>query len=295
MRKHTATQARPVDLIEATETVAEKSRREFLRKGDSLVISANGIPDHLVGRFPNPGNPNSIAPQGIEFSVSANPKMTGGISPLRRGPFGFALNGVFLDPGAAEFWLGDPERGWQYEALGGAIPLGLDENHAHVQPTGTYHYHGIPTLLMKRLGASDDTHSPQVGWAADGFPIYCRVGYRDSKNPKSGVVVLKSSWRLKSGNRPAGPDGPGGPHDGAFVQDYEFVAGSGDLDECNGRFSVTPEFPEGTYVYFLTDQWPVIPRAFRGTPVNLRGEGPGGPPQGPGGGPGGRPAGRPPR
>ncbi|MBU6180830.1 MAG: YHYH protein, partial [Verrucomicrobia bacterium] len=110
-------------------------------------------------------------------------------------------------------------------------------------------------------------------------------------------------------NRPGG-DEPGGRHDGAFVQDYECVAGSGDLDECNGRFCLTPEFPEGTYAYFLTDEWPVIPRAFRGSPVSLRAEGPpggfggpGGPegrgPRGPGGpgGPGGPPPreGRPPR
>jgi len=241
--------------------------------------------------------------------VPAHPEEAPQVTPLALSPFGFAVNGVFFDPGAAEFWQGDRESGWQYEALGGAVPLGLDENHAHVQPTGTYHYHGLPALLLKRLGASDSKHSPQVGWAADGFPIYARTGYSDPKNPASAVKVLKSSWRLKAGNRPGG-DEPGGRHDGAFVQDYEYVAGSGDLDECNGRFCLTPEFPEGTYAYFLTDEWPVIPRAFRGSPVSLRAEGPpggfggpGGPegrgPRGPGGpgGPGGPPPreGRPPR
>ena len=54
------------------------------------------------------------------------------------------------------------------------------------------------------------------------------------------------------------------------IQDYEFAEGTGDLDECNGRFCITPEFLEGTYAYFLTEAWPVIPRAFRGTPVLLK-------------------------
>ena len=109
------------------------------------------------------------------------------------------------------------------------------------------------------------------------------------------------------GDRPAQPEAPGGKFDGAFVQDYEYIADLGDLDECNGRFCVTPEFPDGTYAYFMTKAWPVVPRAFRGTSVQLKemgppGGGPGGPrpggPGGPGGprpgGPGGPPPGGPP-
>ena len=50
------------------------------------------------------------------------------------------------------------------------------------------------------------------------------------------------------------------------MQDYEYSAGLGNLDECNGRSGVTPEFPNGTYHYVLTDTFPYIPRCFRGTP-----------------------------
>lgn len=67
-------------------------------------------------------------------------------------------------------------------------------------------------------------------------------------------------------NRPKDDDGPGGKYDGTFVQDYEYVKGSGDLDECNGRTGVTPEFTNGTYYYVVTDAYPFIPRLFRGTP-----------------------------
>jgi len=52
------------------------------------------------------------------------------------------------------------------------------------------------------------------------------------------------------------------------------VKGSGDLDICNGRFTITKDFPNGTYAYFLTEDWPVIPRYFKAEPLKLRGGGP---------------------
>jgi hypothetical protein len=39
---------------------------------------------------------------------------------------------------------------------------------------------------------------------------------------------------------------------GSFVEDYIYLNGAGDLDQYNGRFCVTPEFPKGTYAYFVT-------------------------------------------
>ena len=101
-------------------------------------------------------------------------------------------------------------------------------------------------------------------------PSMLQADFRTLKDADSEVKILKSSYRVKSGNRPGGARGdrnnPGGKYDGTFIGDYEFVEGHGDLDECNGRFTITPEFPKGTYAYFLTEDWPVIPRLFRGTP-----------------------------
>jgi hypothetical protein len=74
---------------------------------------------------------------------------------------------------------------------------------------------------------------------------------------------MKSSWQLKKGARDGGP---GGDFDGRFTADYEFVSGSGDLDECNGRFGGTPEFPRGTYYYCITEEFPQLARSWRGTP-----------------------------
>ena len=230
--------------------------------GDQRVITSNGIPNHKTGRFPNRGNPNRISPQSHEYRVPAKPKVADRVTPMR-GEFGVAVNGVPFDPGAAEFY--DGEAGWQYEPLSAAIDLGIDVSHAHVQPTGKYHYHGLPTGLLDSVQIDSSRHSPLVGWAADGFPIYAVYGYSDPKDANSQVKNLTSSYQLKKGKRPGG-EAPGGTYDGTFVADYEYVAGLGDLDECNGRQTVTPEFPEGTYAYYMTEQWPVVPRMYRGTP-----------------------------
>jgi hypothetical protein len=55
---------------------------------------------------------------------------------------------------------------------------------------------------------------------------------------------------------------------GCFLEDYSYVQGSGDLDDRNGRFCVTPEYPNGTYAYFVTIDAqlnPVFPYTFYGT------------------------------
>ena len=242
--------------------------------GDKRVITSNGIPDHPTGQFPGPRNPNTISEQNQSFQVPAAPEIAPQTTPLGMHPFGVAVNGVVLDPGAAEWWNRDRFSGWQYEPLSGVIDLGTDQSNAHVQPTGAYHYHGIPNELIQNLTGG----RPQmvlIGWAADGFPIYGEWGYSDPTDPESGLTLLASSYAVKQGTRPSGP---GGTYDGSFVEDYEYVAGLGNLDEANGTFGPTPEFPEGIYHYHVTDSFPFIPRMFKGTPDSsfFRG-GPGGP------------------
>lgn len=250
-------------------------------EGEERVIRSNGLPDHATGRFPNSGNPHTIQPQSYVFRVAANPRQTGRVIELDRQPFGVALNGIPFDPGTAEYWNNDRTSEWRYEALSGKIRLGLDDNNAHVQPNGAYHYHGLPTALMSRLGGVG--RPVLLGYAADGFPIYGPYGYRDAANPASGIAELRSSYRLRTGQRPGGP---GGTYDGAFTADYAYVRGAGDLDECNGRTGVTPEYPSGTYYYVVTSAYPFISRCFKGIPnhsfARNRGNGP---PQGRGTGP----------
>ena len=225
-------------------------------------ITGNGIPDHEVGEFPNRHCPNTISAQNYAFGIPANPKIADKPTPSGMSAFGVAVNGVVFDPAAAEWWQGDRNSGWQYEPLGGGINLGTDQNNAHVQPNGAYHYHGMPNELVKQL-TGDKPAMVLLGWASDGFPIYGPWGYADPKDVKSELRKVKSSYRIKNTPRNGGP---GGTADGTFVADYEYQVGLGDLDECNGRVGVTPEFPGGIYHYHITDAFPFIPRLSRGTP-----------------------------
>lgn len=170
--------------------------------------------------------------------------------------------------------------------------LTFDSCIGHQPSSGTYHYHGTPRCLRYQLGdnivvdrtgrtgyvysekTSNWTHSPILGWANDGYPIYGPYGYTDPTSATSAIKRLKSGFRLRSiTTRTSLPDWALGNHSGVsqtltssqygpavslkfplgrYVEDYEWVDGVGDLDQYNGRFTVTPEFPKGTYAYYAT-------------------------------------------
>lgn len=238
-------------------------------EGNVRVIRSNGLPNHVTGDFPNSGNPHSITAQNNVFRVPLTPEYastsTSVLGSDNRPAYkvGVAVNGVPFDVTTAEYWKRDPSLGWNIEAIG-TLNLGLDDNQAHVQPTGAYHYHGVPYGLIADQSATQ--HSALYGYAADGFPIYILYGYSEPNDGSSSVRKVTSSYRLKSGSRPS--SGPSGTYDGTYTQDYEYVAGLGDLDEHNGRFGVTPEYPDGIYHYYITDSFPFHPRSFKGTPNN---------------------------
>jgi len=132
-----------------------------------------------------------------------------------------------------------------------------------------YNYVGNPKSLRVALGDNLDnlgnvpttlTHSPIIGFAYDGNPIYGPYGYQDPGNSTSSVVRMTTSYKLKT-SRPKGP-ATSEYFLGSFIEDYEYLHRSGSLDENNGRFCVTPDYPEGTYAYFVTiqaDNTPVYP------------------------------------
>jgi len=217
------------------------------------TIVANGLPNHETGDFPNADNPNSISAQAYTITLTTQPKLNG--EPTYYNvpqAFGIATNGVYIDPFAAEWYNNDPNSGWQLAAL--LNPLGFDTHDAHVQPNGAYHYHGAPMVLITRRDLPE-----LIGFAGDGFPIYGPYGYASPFDATSSVVELTSSYQIKSGQR---PDGPGGIYDGTYIDDYEYVPNSGDLDECNGRTGITAEYPDGTYYYVSTLKWPFFGRCF---------------------------------
>ena len=95
-------------------------------------------------------------------------------------------------------------------------------------------------------------HSPILGWAYDGHPIYGPYGFEDPENqqPYNSYKQPGTSYRLKT-TRDALLSGLSDPL-GTFIEDYEYVEGLGGLDQYNGRYCVTPEFPGGVYAYFCT-------------------------------------------
>ncbi len=172
--------------------------------GDYRFITSNGIPNHATGPFPNPHNPNAISPQQHYFRVPVHPMVAAEATPYGLGRFGVALNGVPFEAAGAEYWNGNPASGWQYEVMGGHLDLGLDVNNAHVQPSGSYHYHGLPTGYITPFAAMTSQKMVLLGYAGDGFPIYNQYGHTDPKDAKSPLKKLKPSFALKKGARPAG-------------------------------------------------------------------------------------------
>lgn len=153
-------------------------------------------------------------------------------------------------------------------------------------------------------------HSPIIGWMQDGYPLYGPYGFADAKDPKSGVRRMVSGYVLRDGangaddlrltgrrklpawearelDRPAAlEENETGPAVnvnyplGHYLEDYAYLGDLAtapgrrwDLDEFNGRWCVTPEFPQGTYAYFTAIDAagrPIYPynmgRRYRGVP-----------------------------
>lgn len=241
---------------------------------EARTLLANGIPDHAVGTFPNPNNPTAISEQRVSASFSLSPSLAIGSTVLGgpQGPVGYVLNGVKIDAATAGTCddsgrncslAGGANGAWEIEALGQAhFDFGVDFNNAHVQPDGAYHYHGMPEGFLDNLGA-DDTSMTMIGWAVDGFPIYARYGYEDPEDAGSAIVAVEGSYQLV---QTAPSDRPSTDLYalGTFSADWEYVENSGDLDQCNGRYGVTPEFPGGVYHYYATDSYPYFQRCVRG-------------------------------
>jgi hypothetical protein len=103
-----------------------------------------------------------------------------------------------------------------------------------------------------------------IGYAYDGFPIYGAYGFKNTDGT-GGLTRMKSSFQLRDITTRTvlanGTDVTDGPPVSAtyplghYREDYEFVAHPNDpdyLDIHNGRFCVTPEYPNGIYAYFCT-------------------------------------------
>lgn len=229
-------------------------------EGEECVFISNSIPNHDFNDA-TAAFATAASAVSAEFRISTTPAFAATTTAIAlTTDNAIFLNGVKLDLLAAGcFGVGDGNIGcndinqpWRYDPMSPLTMFGTDAHNAHTQPDGTYHYHGNPKALFDQNAMAE---SPVIGFAADGFPIF--GSYIDDGGQ---IRTVTSSFQLRSGTRPSGADDPGGNYDGTFVDDYEFVAGSGDLDECNGMMRA------GSYGYYVTDAYPWVLACFKGTP-----------------------------
>jgi YHYH protein/Domain of unknown function (DUF4214) len=223
-----------------------------------VYINSTGIPDYSIG--PWPGNPNTAANQNFVFKIPRHPaaaSSTHTSTPL--GNIGVWKNGVpMFNALDAMSYLN--QNIWHQNAIVVEGPS-FDSCLGHPQQQGSYHHHQNPRCLYT---ASATQHSALLGYAFDGFPVYGPYGYGNTDG-SSGIKRIVSSYRQRSiTQRHTLADGtvlqPSqyGPNVstqyplGYYAEDYEYVSGLGDLDQYNGRFTVTPEYPGGIYAYFVT-------------------------------------------
>ena len=262
----------------------------------SVYVKANGIPAYITGPFLD-GNPSLATAQTGYFKLPLTPvKNTGIPTATTGGNIGIFINGVALfdyrdgvawnpTTGALCGGPGNPMcpggpsavSAWTRDAIP-AERAGFDCAKAH-PAMGNYHHHQNPSAFnldktvisnicdlypadgLYNIDAA--AHSPLLGFAYDGFPIYGAYAYKNLDGT-GGIVRMKSGYSKRNITERTvhadGTDVADGPvvsttyPVGYFREDYAFIAGGEPdyLDEHNGRFCVTPEYPNGIYCYFAT-------------------------------------------
>ncbi len=251
-------------------------------------ISATGIPAYITGPFQD-GNPSLATAQNKIFRIPLNPTQnTGTATATTAGNIGVFINGVALfDYRDGVAWnnttnalCGGPgnsacpggmgaTQAWNRDAVP-AEKAGFDCSKAH-PAMGNYHHHQNPSAFNLDLVVTSNVcdtypsdglyvintsvHSPLIGFAYDGFPIYGAYAYTNT-NGTGGISRMKSGYQLSTNTtRTNGPAVNSTYFNGYFREDYVYVAHPSDptyLDAHNGRFCVTPEYPNGIYCYFTT-------------------------------------------
>jgi hypothetical protein len=258
-----------------------------------VYVTTKGIPAYISGPYLD-GNPSNATNQNAIFKFPLTPvQNTSTPISTTGGNIGVFINGVALfDYRDGVSWQnstsslkGGPYGGmgdnvWNRDAVVGER-LGFDCSKGH-PAMGNYHHHQNPSAFKfdltiistvcvmynsDGLYAIDSTqHSPLLGFAYDGYPIYGAYGFKNTDGT-GGIVRMKSSYALRNittrttyaGSTVAVTPGPSVSATyplGYFKEDYQYNPTStltpDYLDIHNGRFCVTPEYPAGTYCYFAT-------------------------------------------
>ncbi len=226
---------------------------KVLYSKDSVWIYSHGMTDRM-GAYSNPG---ACSTQSYVHRFPRVPVVSGtkSISP-KGGQIGLLLNGIpIYGLGDGKSWNGTTNANggqsvWNDEVyLGEGVSLDTAFT-AHPQQQGAYHSHALPKRLYETYSSS--VHSPIVGWAFDGYPVYGPYGYSTAMSSSSAVARMKSGYSLRNittrTTLPTIPNGGGtasqtGPAVsgtyplGIYVEDYEWLSSNGgDLDQYNGPF-----------------------------------------------------------
>lgn len=266
--------------------------QQFQYSNDWVYVTTQGIPAYVTGPFLD-GNPSLAQNQNAIFKFPLSPTMNQGVATATTGGnIGVFINGVALfDYRDGVSWNnnsqqeaggpipGPPGQGvWNRDAVV-AEREGFDCAKGH-PAMGNYHHHQNPSAFdLDLITVSDicnlydadglyvinpSEHSPLLGFAYDGFPIYGAYGFQniDGTGPIvriiSGYQPRDISVRTHYADGTDVTDGPAVSSTyplGRYREDYEFIAHPGEtqyLDEHNGRWCVTPEYPDGIYAYFCT-------------------------------------------
>lgn len=254
---------------------------------DYVFIRTSGVPSHSVGPVQNPTVPGDL---DATYRIARNPVEETGVrteSLSSLGPIGVMVNGAaFYSPSDGTYWrrsnntltnAGDQppmNTDWSTNALWRRAD-GMDAAGGHPSPVrnetnpdgsqkGLYHYHRLPTGLSDQIDPDNDGSmgSPVFGFAFDGYPIVGPYAYEEQPGGAMAVVQMTSSYAVADASI-RGANGPSvADYElGSFLEDFEYVAGSGTLNEYNmayvrfddGRAVLTDETdPDGDWAYFLT-------------------------------------------
>jgi hypothetical protein len=229
---------------------------------NEVYVKTSGVPDYY-NFTNNNGNVNAASDLKAVFKITRTPQQNTGtpFSTLGGGQYGLYKDGTLL-------FNGEDARSYKNQNIWHSLAyyfeyMDFDNTWGHSTPTKQYHHHVLDLAMQDTTKSM--VHSPIIGFAFDGYPVYGPFAHKNPMDASSKIVRVTTSYQKRNiTDRTSLPDGTllsstqygpalGGSYPlGCYREDYTYVAGSGMLDEHNGMFTKTPEYPNGTYAYFCT-------------------------------------------
>ena len=237
---------------------------ELSTNGANVYIESSGV----LNYEPPPGR---FEPQSFDINLpkdlTVGPSdMPVGDSIPDGGLIGIAVNGIALinpKSGRAD------SDGWNYnEVFDGSYDY---SNPGNYDSRGGYQYYIIPPQIFGWDKFETGTHSPVIGWALDGLPIYGPYGYTQYNASGDAtdqtITNIKSPFELREDLTGGRPGGPGGAPTGLFLEDYTInptLVGMPGYAGTNAtadpgqnyaiRYGVTPESPNSPIWFYVQCQ-----------------------------------------